>query len=532
MAEYTIAKYLRLSSEDGDMKASAKNESNSIANQRNLIDSYISSHRDFDGASVIELCDDGWSGTNFDRPAMQNLLRMVKCGEIQCIIVKDISRFGRDYLTVGNYISQVFPFLGVRFIAINDGLDSVRTTDVDSLETSFKALLYDLYSRDLSRKIRSSLTIRAKQGFFLSPYAPYGYRKDPDNKNHLLVDPEPAEIVHRIFQMIGQGTTVVCVANQLNSEGVPTPSAYKKAAGIRASQPNQVGDVNFWQKATIYKIVRDEQYLGKTVYHRQVCDQVGRKHTVKVNQNDWIVVEDCHEPIVTQEEFDLAQNALRDFVNRKAHPSSNPLSRRVRCGVCGRILNRVSNKNAYYCCETPRYTDRYHCSTEHIMETALFDLILVELHTQATVAVEGGRVLEERRARISVDTSGVLKEITSLRETQERKRRQIKALYDAFILEGLDKAQYIAQKNAINQECDAIDIRLAELQTQLDTSSTKVENAFVSCFSRYQDIQQLTDDVVTDVIKEILVYPDNRIEIVWNHRQAYQELMDELAGSG
>ena len=176
MAEYTIAKYLRLSSEDGDMKASAKNESNSIANQRNLIDSYISSHRDFDGASVIELCDDGWSGTNFDRPAMQNLLRMVKCGEIQCIIVKDISRFGRDYLTVGNYISQVFPFLGVRFIAINDGLDSVRTTDVDSLETSFKALLYDLYSRDLSRKIRSSLTIRAKQGFFLSPYAPYGYR--------------------------------------------------------------------------------------------------------------------------------------------------------------------------------------------------------------------------------------------------------------------------------------------------------------------------------------------------------------------
>ena len=299
MGNYTVAKYLRLSSEDNDLDTGGKLESNSIANQRNLIDSFLHGNIEFAGADIIELCDDGWSGTNFDRPAVQRLLQMVKEGKVQCIVVKNLSRFGRDYLTVGNYISQIFPFLGVRFIAINDGLDSSRPMDVDSLETSFKTLLYDLYSRDLSRKIRSSLNFRAKQGLFLSPFAPYGYVKDPANKNHLLVDPESADVVRRILRMVGDCIAVTAVAKSLNRDAVPTPYALKKAAGITLSLPTKIDGLDLWTKATIYQIVRDECYIGKTIYGKHTRDKIGSQHVVKISRSDWIVKENTHEGIVT-----------------------------------------------------------------------------------------------------------------------------------------------------------------------------------------------------------------------------------------
>ena len=172
MNGYIVAKYLRLSSEDDDLNQTGKLESNSISNQRDLLDYFIARAPDFAGATVIEFCDDGWSGKNFERPAFQDMIAQAQKGGINCILVKDMSRFGRDYLVVGNYISRVFPFLGVRFIAVNDGIDSIRPADIDSLDTSFKALLSDLYSRDLSRKVRNALFFRVKRGDYVSSFAP------------------------------------------------------------------------------------------------------------------------------------------------------------------------------------------------------------------------------------------------------------------------------------------------------------------------------------------------------------------------
>lgn len=160
----TVAAYLRISDEDADRGQAAKTESDSIANQRNLITDFISRMPEFDGAEVIEFCDDGWSRKNFTRPAVREMLDLARQGKIHCIVVKDLSRFGRDYLEVGNYISRVFPFLGIRFIAVNDGFDSIRPMEADSLETSFKTLIYDIYSRDISRKVRSAKKSRRKKG--------------------------------------------------------------------------------------------------------------------------------------------------------------------------------------------------------------------------------------------------------------------------------------------------------------------------------------------------------------------------------
>jgi len=335
-----IAEYLRLSSEDVDLKDARKTESNSISNQRDLLNAYIAKIPEFSESKVVEFCDDGWSGKNFERPAVQEMLAQVQQGKIHCVIVKDLSRFGRDYIIVENYISRIFPFLGVRFISVNDGIDSIRPMDVDSLDTSFRALLYDLYSRDLSRKVRSAKRQRAERGDFVSRYAPYGYVKDPQRKDHLVIDPPAAEVVRRIFRMVGAGKSTVQTARALNSDGVLTPMLYKLAAGCTQRVWNRVQEENFWTDSAIIRIVRDEQYLGKVVYGKRYYDVIGKSHSVKVSKKDWIITEQAHDPIVTQKEFDRAQAALREYVERGSFQGKQLLRKRVCCGVCGYAMVR------------------------------------------------------------------------------------------------------------------------------------------------------------------------------------------------
>lgn len=232
-----VLMYLRISSEDTDMREKNKSESNSIAHQRWLLTDFVRNHPELCSAELDELCDDGWSGKNFERPGMTELLEQVRRGAVQCIVVKDFSRFGRDYLTVGNYISRVFPFMGVRFISVNDNFDSSRPGDIDSLDTSFKTLIYDLYSRELSQKVKAARKQRAEQGLFLSPFAPYGYAKDENDKNHLVIDESAAGVVRRIFRMTLDGDMPSQIAAALNREGVMTPMQSSTTLASPASGP-------------------------------------------------------------------------------------------------------------------------------------------------------------------------------------------------------------------------------------------------------------------------------------------------------
>ena len=280
------AMYLRISSEDEDLRTGEKNESESISNQRSLLRDYVCSHADLSGSEILEFCDDGWSGTNFERPAVKELLEQVKRGQVNCIVVKDLSRFGRDYLTVGDYISRVFPFLGVRFISVNDGFDSSNPLDIDSLDTSFRTLIYDLYSRDLSCKVKSAKKARAERGAFLSPYAPYGYIKDPEDKNHLLVDEEAAVVIRRIFQRAADGLKAWEIAAELNGDGICSPKTYKVNAGYTRTPWRSIQEENFWTVGLITKILRYERYIGKVVYRKRIRDIVESPHTVKISRDD------------------------------------------------------------------------------------------------------------------------------------------------------------------------------------------------------------------------------------------------------
>ena len=304
--KYRTAAYIRLSVED-----SGKPGADTIEGQKNLLLRYIENDSSLTLYGLF--CDNGRTGTDFERPEFEKLMEAIRHGEVDCIVVKDLSRFGRDYITVGDYISRVFPFLGVRFISVNDGLDSINPQDIDSLDTSFRTLIYDLYSRDLSRKVKSAKKARAERGAFLSPYAPYGYIKDPEDKNHLLVDEEAAVVIRRIFQRAADGSKAWEIAAELNGDGVCSPKTYKVNAGCIRTPWRSIREENFWTVGLITKILRDERYIGKVVYGKRLRDIVGNTHTVKISRNDWIVVPDQHEAIVSKTLFDAAQACMREY---------------------------------------------------------------------------------------------------------------------------------------------------------------------------------------------------------------------------
>lgn len=531
MSAFTVAKYLRLSSEDADLKTAGKLESNSIANQRNLLDSYISRDPKLADAEVLEFCDDGWSGTNFERPAVRELLNRVRKGEIGCIIVKDLSRFGRDYLEVGNYISRVFPFMGVRFIAVNDGFDSANPADIDSLETSFKTLLYDLYSRDLSRKVKSAKMARAKRGLFLSPFAPYGYVKDPENKNRLLIDPDAAETVREIFRMAGDGHTTVRIAKHLNRFAVPTPMRYKDAAGCSRTW-HCLSDENFWTEHTVTIILRDERYLGKNVYGKRTRDRVGHYHSVKIKREDWVVTERAHEGIVTQEEFDRAQAVMKKLreIEWKGPAKGRVLRGKVRCGICGHVMARNSAKAAGYYCRTPRVTDAWDCPTESVPESDIMEILTRELRVQAETAVEMELIWREIHSQRKRDAAPLRKSLTALKAELNRRDEEIGVLYESLVMGEMSAEKYLAVKASLTQGRNETAARIAEIEAELDNMNQDggLDNRFVEAFKKYGGAEELSEETLSEVLDCVLVYPDNRMEIIWNFQDECERLLMEL----
>ena len=525
-----LAKYLRLSSEDGDLSENGKQESNSIVNQRNLLDAYIRNHAEFEGMKVIEFCDDGWSGKNFERPAVQEMLEQVRQGNIQCIIVKDLSRFGRDYLEVGNFISRVFPFMGVRFVAVNDGFDSIRPLEADSLETSFKTLLYDLYSRDLSRKVRSAKRFRANRGDFLSPFAPYGYVKDPKNHSRLLIDPEAAGVVRRIFRMAGDGISTIQIAKKLNQDGVLTPMRYKREAACSRTIWPCVDENNFWTDSAVIRILRDERYLGNNIYGKRVRDQVGHIHTVKVKRSDWIISEATHEGILTKEEFDRAADNLRKLAAHDSVFHDWPLGSKVRCGVCGHVMTR--SRKAQFYCRTPVFTDTFLCPTARTDEQAILDALLDGLHAQAILAVEAERIWNERRSMEKKDALFLLKQLADAKEMLNQRKQYFNELYESYVIGEISRPEYFAAKATVIAERDAASARVSELNAKLENAGKngKLNNRFVSTFQKYAEVTEMTREIATDVLKSVYIFPGGRLEINWNYREEMKQIILDIGG--
>ena len=533
-AKFTIAKYLRLSSEDDDLKTSGKAESNSIVNQRNLLDAFIGGVSDFAGANILEFVDDGWSGRNFERPGVQDLLERARRGDIQCVIVKDISRFGRNYQEVGNYISRIFPFLGVRFISVNDGLDSANPMETDSLDAAFRTLMYDLYSKSLSRTIRKARAFRAGRGDFIAPFAPYGYVKDPENHHRLLIDPEAAEVVRMIFRMAGDGKSAPEIARELNLRKILTPRLYKKAAGCsRTVWPCVNEKESVWGRSTIYKILHDETYLGKSVFGRLKPSEAASRRHVRVDREDWIVVENTHEAIVSQEEFNRVRKPRSSPAPCAADKTfERPFAGKVFCGVCGRAMRRGNVSKPYYCCETRKITDAYDCPAEKTLESDLTALVHQALLMEARTAVDMERLWISRHGTKRKDAAETLRALSALKETYAKLEGNADRLYESLIEGEITKAEYAAEKAAAAKEMECVSSEIAALQAELDNAGQDgaLRNRFVDGFKKYADIEEITREAMTELLDRIKIYPDKRVEIVWKFADDYERLVLSLTG--
>ena len=339
-----LISYLRVSLEDENT-----GESESISNQRDLIGCYLKQHPEFTAYKVMEVVDDGHSGTNFDRPGIKRVLELVRQRKVAAILVKDLSRFGRNYKEVGSYLEQVFPFLGVRFISVNDGYDSNEYIgSTGGLDIACKALVHDLYSRDISRKVKSSRYARLRRGDYFCSVAPYGYVKSSEDKHRLVIDPPAAKVVRRIFDMTLAGFCTTEIARTLNLEDVPSPLIY-----MRQKYPGKkiaALEDGFWNNFVVLSILYEERYTGKAISGMRPNLRVGSKQRRKTKREDWIIVPDCFEAIVSENEFQEARRCIDHLEKRKMTAPPHLFYKKLHCAGCGRAMRRSNTTVRYFYC--------------------------------------------------------------------------------------------------------------------------------------------------------------------------------------
>lgn len=527
--------YIRLSNEDADISINdTKLESNSVSNQRDLLMDFISNHEELADYNILEFCDDGYSGTNFERPSVQKLLAKVKQREIDCIVVKDFSRFGRSYLELGDYLEQVFPFLGVHFISVNDGYDSVRDNgSTAGLDIGLKNLIYDLYSKDLSQKVRTAKIAKMKKGEYIGSFAPYGYLKVKNKKNAIVVDKEAALVVKKIFKLASEGNNTSTIAKILNAEGVPSPAKHFQNNHNNKKWRNK--ENLLWSSMAILKILRDETYLGKTVNHKRETPDVNSKSTAAVPKDEWIVIPNTHEAIISEDIFNEAQKAIRKISKRKGYKidSTRILYGKVKCGICKKTLHRSHTKDIYYICNSNYYTENSSCFKERIKESLILEVLLETIRQQAQIANKAEELVQKLNQKLEDELSLLLQSIRKSQEYLERLNALKIEEYEKYLDEQISKEEYLKQREQYNSEIEETTLQIKKLETDYELQKLKnseSENQFVEHFKSMQEIKELTRELVDELVSSIYVYSEKEIEIVWNFADDYARVIEAMQG--
>lgn len=521
----TLVMYIRISMEDQTNHTGEKAESNSITNQRRLLKDYIEENPELRKYQVTELCDDGYSGTNLDRPGMKRLLDMIRKRLIGCIMVKDFSRFGRDYLMVSDYIDQIFPFMGIRFISVNDHYDSAACKGMTSgLDMAFRNMLYGYYSQDLSLKIKSAKQTRAENGKFLSPFAPLGYQKMPQNKNQLIIEPEGATIVQKIFALAGMGMSVLQITRWLNQEQIPTPCQVKNSLGQFHKFWNGKGKEKIWDNSVVRDILRDERYLGKNIYGKQARIKVGDFHVYNTSPEDWIRVEHCHEAIVSKTDFDAAQKSIREYIPQGRKTSVPHLfSGKVWCEVCGHSLYYFKAETPYYRCMTWRNKGGLPCINGTIQESELIEVVLsaIQLYVKVLLGEDTIQEKERNEGKITDLKKQLVMLQTDVKKLQERKA----ILYDKLVDGEISREEFQKSQETLTYQQEKMQYQLNGLQKKLAQLEciTGVGREGKKHWKEYLGAKELTREMLEALIDCIYVYQDKSIRIQWKFGDGLME---------
>lgn len=518
--------YLRLSHEDGD-----KEESNSITGQKNLIRDYFSRHPE-----IVECdmkVDDGFSGSSFDRPAFQEMMTDVKTGKINCIVVKDLSRFGRNYLDAGEYIERIFPFLGVRFIAINDHYDSLHSNaESDGLMIPFKNLINEAYCRDISVKIRSQLEIKRRRGEFTGSFAVYGYLKDPENRNHLRIDEFAADVVRDIFRWKIQGISAGDIADRLNRDGLLAPLDYKKSQGLRFATPFGVNARSSWNAAAVLRILKNPVYTGVLEQGKSTTPSYKVKRRIKKPHEEWNVVKGVHEAVIDQHDFEIVQKVLA--MDTRTSPGNDAVelfSGMVYCGECGAAMVRKTvpsgkKKYIYYVCAAHKNEKTCYA---HSLRDSILDEIISESVKRQVQSVLGMEKIQELTRMVMLQKAGVKKHQERLDKKNEelsRYQRLLCSLYENLTEGVIDREEYQRLKRNYTALLSEAKRQAESIRTEIGRimESAAEEKSWTDQFGKYLNPAMLDRAVVVSLIERILIYKDKQVEIVYNWQDEYQQL--------
>lgn len=533
--QYNAAIYVRLSKEDELSVKGGRAESNSISNQKRLILDYVKDHADINIVSIRE--DDGYTGTDYDRPDFQHMLDDIRAGIINCVIVKDLSRFGREYINAGKYIDRLFPFYGVRLIAINDNVDTITRSSSDDFNITLKNLMNDNYCRDISIKIRSNLQVKRKNGEFIGAFAPYGYVKSDEERNKLAIDPYAAGVVQDIFQWKLEGMSQDAISHRLTSEGILSPLEYKRSQGERLKTDFKTKKQAQWTPVAVRRILVNPAYIGTLVQGIRTRPNYKIKTVVVNDKEEWVVVENAHEAIISPRVFSLVQRLLE--LDTRTSPYEEkvfPLSGLMVCGDCkGPMVRKTTTSGGkkffYYVCGTHKKEKT--CSNHQISEKQLEATVLAILqeHIRTVIELEGClKIIQEAPMR-KISIKKAEDRMTVIEAELDRYRRLKTSAYEDMKEGLLTKADYLdirsqyderiaSALSAQNQVRKEIDLYLS------DTSSSRQQ--WIQEFVKYRNLQELNRCVAVECIEQIIVYEDKRVEIIFSHAQSFQMLTEHV----
>jgi DNA invertase Pin-like site-specific DNA recombinase len=531
--KYRASKYVRLSYTDDKT-----NESDSIINQKRLIDDFVERNPDIE--IVSEKVDDGYSGIIFDRPAFKEMMDDIVSGKINCVIVKDLSRLGRDYIETGRHLRRIFPAYGVRFIAINDNIDTLNDGNGDELAVSVKSIINDAYSRDISVKIRSALNAKRQNGDFVGAYTVYGYLKSSENKNRLVIDEYAARVVRDIFKMRIDGASAARIADELNRLGVLSPIMYKKNKGLPYPKGTLADkDDAKWSATAIIRILKDEIYTGTLIQGKQYRRNYKLRDIVSRPIEERSRTENAHGAIIKKRDFELVQKIAK--IDTRTAPNESGVyvfSGVLICGCCG---NRMTRKTVpykgrqyfYYYCPTGK---KRGCDASNMVkETGLLECVSASLrgHIQNIISLE--------ELINSLDNENINRYILSqhtsqIKENQARidKYNKFKAgLYENYVDGVIGKDEYRNYKNQYASDCERLDAENERIKVEIENLKTDKNERmkWIEHFKRFSNFDKLDRAAVVRLIQSIHIFDKTNIKITFNYAQEYETALNMLTNT-
>ncbi len=513
--------YARLSREDGD-----KMESDSIGTQLKMLYQYTDALPEI---SVYDTyTDDGYTGTNFNRPDFQRLIQDIEAEKVNCVIVKDLSRFGRNYKFSGYYLEEYFEDKGVRFIAVCDGVDSVHTTGCDMI-IPMKNVFNEQYARDISRKVQAAFKTKQKAGEFVGAFACYGYKKSPADRHKLVIDEYAAGVVRRIFRMFREGAGQMRIARTLNEEGILCPSAYKRAMGLNYRNCNKLDTTNYWTYSTIHNILKQEMYIGNIVQGKTRRRMKGKPKALP--KELWVIKENQHEAIIDMDTWETVQRLLAiQHVDLKLNENVSIFAGFLKCADCGRALAKRKDGNVltYKCAGYTRYGLRV-CTAHKIHDTVLREIILSDINAAIQKVSDLDGLFRAAAKRSEASAGYCQGEIASCNSELHRVRKLKKGLYEDYKDEVISKEDYIRYREEYSAREAVLAARLDALNSRKETPVQEFKsNPWVQKLLETGCIEELDRETIVALISYIKVFENQKIEIGYRFSECL-DTMEKIA---